>query len=151
MYNAQETAEKIKTQAKSKNVLIKDMLDDCKLNKNTLSSMLSRGSWLQANNLAKIADYLDCSVDYLLGRTDNPERRTFFMPDSFNVDFDKISSEVQHAIDSANQAILAENPEADINEIDRVATIAKAVCLSALQTYHDELSHTLQPRGTTVE
>lgn len=24
-------------------------------------------------NLAKIADYLDCSVDYLLGRTDNPD------------------------------------------------------------------------------
>lgn len=23
-------------------------------------------------NLTKIADYLDCSVDYLLGRTDNP-------------------------------------------------------------------------------
>lgn len=25
------------------------------------------------NNLIRIADYLDCSVDYLLGRTDNPE------------------------------------------------------------------------------
>lgn len=24
-------------------------------------------------NLIKIADYLDCSVDYLLGRTDNPK------------------------------------------------------------------------------
>ena len=24
-------------------------------------------------NFAKIADSLDCSVDYLLGRTDNPE------------------------------------------------------------------------------
>ena len=24
------------------------------------------------DTLAKIADYLDCSVDYLLGRTDNP-------------------------------------------------------------------------------
>ncbi len=24
-------------------------------------------------NLIKIADYLDCSVDYLLGRTDNPD------------------------------------------------------------------------------
>ena len=24
-------------------------------------------------NLVKIADYLDCSVDYLLGRTDKPE------------------------------------------------------------------------------
>lgn len=73
MYNAQETAEKIKAHAKSKNILIGDMLDECKLSKNALSSMLSRGSWLQANNLAKIADYLDCSVDYLLGRTDNPE------------------------------------------------------------------------------
>lgn len=73
MYNAQETAEKIKTQAKAKDILIRDMLDECELNKNALSSMLSRGSWLQANNLAKIADCLGCSVDYLLGRTDNPE------------------------------------------------------------------------------
>ncbi len=73
MYNAQETAEKIKSYAKTKNVLIKNMLDECELSKNALSSMLSRGSWLQANNLARIADYLDCSVDYLLGRTDKPE------------------------------------------------------------------------------
>lgn len=73
MYNAQQTAEKIKSHAKSKNILIKEMLDECELSKNALSSMLSRGSWLQANNLARIADYLDCSVDYLLGRTDNPE------------------------------------------------------------------------------
>lgn len=73
MYNAQKTAEKIKHQAKSENILVKDMLDECMLNKNTLSSMLSRGSWLQANSLAKIADYLDCSMDYLMGRTDNPE------------------------------------------------------------------------------
>ncbi len=32
--------------------------------------------------LAKIADYLDCSVDYLLGRTDNPEvnrQQTFLL------------------------------------------------------------------------
>ena len=36
-------------------------------------NMKSRGSWLHANNLAKIADYLDCSVDYLLGRTDDPD------------------------------------------------------------------------------
>ncbi len=73
MYNAQQVAERIKEQAKFKNILIKNMLDECELNKNALSSMLSRGSWLQANNLARIADYLNCSVDYLLGRTDNPE------------------------------------------------------------------------------
>ena len=27
---------------------------------------------ISSANLARIADYLDCSVDYLLGRTDNP-------------------------------------------------------------------------------
>ncbi len=30
----------------------------------------------KADTLAKIADYLDCSVDYLLGRTDNSEVNT---------------------------------------------------------------------------
>lgn len=72
MYISANTAERIKAVAKSKNIAIKDLLSNCELSKNALSSMLSRGSWLQANNLARIADYLDCSVDYLLGRTDNP-------------------------------------------------------------------------------
>ena len=48
------------------------MVENCNLSKNTLSSMLSGGSTPKSENLAKIADYLDCSVDYLLGRTDNP-------------------------------------------------------------------------------
>lgn len=73
MYISSDTANLIKALAKLKGIAIKDMLSDCGLNKNTLSTMTSRGSWIQANTLAKIADYLDCSVDYLLGRTDNPE------------------------------------------------------------------------------
>lgn len=27
---------------------------------------------ISSSNLVRIADYLDCSVDYLLGRTENP-------------------------------------------------------------------------------
>jgi len=30
-------------------------------------------SEISSSNLVRIADYLSCSVDYLLGRTDNPE------------------------------------------------------------------------------
>ena len=30
-------------------------------------------SKISSGNLVSIADYLDCSVDYLLGRTDNPD------------------------------------------------------------------------------
>ena len=73
MYIAQDTAIRIKMIAKRKGVSVGQMLSECELSKNALSSMQSRGSWLLANNLAKIADYLDCSVDYLLGRTDVPE------------------------------------------------------------------------------
>ena len=34
--------------------------------------MLSGGHLPRTENLVKIADYLDCSVDYLLGRVDTP-------------------------------------------------------------------------------
>lgn len=72
MYISANIAKRIKEFAKSKNITISDMLVACELSKNTLSSMLSGGSTPKSENLAKIADCLDCSVDYLLGRTDNP-------------------------------------------------------------------------------
>ncbi len=72
MYNAQELVQHIKKQAKQQNILIGDMLLACDLNINTLSQ-ISDKKGLSSFSLARIADYLDCSVDYLLGRTDNPE------------------------------------------------------------------------------
>lgn len=73
LYTSTNTANVIKHLAKSKGISITKMLLECGLNKNTLSTMTSRGSWIQANSLAQIADYLECSVDYLLGRTKIPE------------------------------------------------------------------------------
>ncbi len=73
MHNSQEVSNIIKSYAKSKKIAIGKMLSDCNLSKNTLSSMQSGGYLPRAETLIKIADYLDCSVDYLLGRTDNPE------------------------------------------------------------------------------
>lgn len=76
MYTSAEIAQKIKITAKSKNVIIKDMLAECGLSKNALSSMSSGGSTPKSENLAKIADCLGVSVDYLLGRTDEPKTET---------------------------------------------------------------------------
>ena len=73
MHNSQEVANAIKFMAKSKKITIGKMLSDCQLSINTLSSMQSGGFYPRVEAIAKIADYLDCSVDYLLGRTDNPE------------------------------------------------------------------------------
>ena len=72
MYNSQEIANRIRNMSKSKNISLKKMLSDCGLGINLISH-LAKGQAVTYINLAKIADYLDCSVDYLLGRTDIPE------------------------------------------------------------------------------
>lgn len=71
MYNSNDVAERIREIAKLKNIIIKDMLNEIGLGKNTLMNF--KNSMPKADNLAKIADYLDCSVDYLLGRTNVKE------------------------------------------------------------------------------
>lgn len=71
MYDSNNIAERIKSTAKTKRISLKQLLSDVQLGRNTMSNF--KTSMPKADNLAKIADYLDCSVDYLLGRTDNPE------------------------------------------------------------------------------
>lgn len=72
LYDSPNVANKIKVYAKSKNIALKELLIACELGSNTFSHML-HGRSIAFDSLARIADYLDCSVDYLLGRTDNPE------------------------------------------------------------------------------
>lgn len=72
MYNSQEIAQKIKLMAKERKISINQLLIDCNLGKNTIFKM-GNGTDILSQNLAKIADYLEISVDYLLGRKDTPE------------------------------------------------------------------------------
>ena len=71
MYNSNYIAERIKKLAQTKGVSVKKVLEDVSLGRNTMSNF--KNSMPKADNLAKIADYLDCSIDYLMGRTDKPE------------------------------------------------------------------------------
>lgn len=72
MLSSMEIARRIKKTAKLKRINTGKMLSECTLSKNTLSTMQSGGSLPRLETLAKIADYLGCSVDYLIGRTDSP-------------------------------------------------------------------------------
>lgn len=72
MYYSQEVSKRIKELAKEKRITISKMLVDCGLNNSTLNQ-ISEERGLASFSLAKIADCLDCSVDYLLCRTQNPE------------------------------------------------------------------------------
>ena len=68
MYNSSDVADRIKIIAKSKDISVTQLLLNVGLGFNTMSNM--KTSMPKADNLAKIADYLNVSVDYLLGRTD---------------------------------------------------------------------------------
>lgn len=70
-YVSSEVSEKIKRRLKEFGITAEEMLSELGMGKRTLQNY--KASMPKADNLAKIADYLDCSVDYLLGRTDNPE------------------------------------------------------------------------------
>ena len=72
-YESTLVANRIKDLLKSKKISASKMLIDCNMNKNTLYTMQSSGYLPRLEAAAQIADYLDCSVDYLLGRTDNPK------------------------------------------------------------------------------
>ena len=72
LYKSLNVAEVIKARAKQKGVILKDMLSELGLGSNTMSNM-RHNRMIAADSLARIADYLDCSVDYLLGRTNRPE------------------------------------------------------------------------------
>ena len=68
MHSQQEVANTIKEVAKQKKIPLKTMLSECGLGVN-LISQLANGQAVTYVNIAKIADYLDVSIDYLLGRS----------------------------------------------------------------------------------
>ena len=74
MYFSNDIAKRIKELAKQKQVILSNMFEQIGLGRNTMANL--KTSMPKADTLAKIADYLNCSVDYLLGRTETPEFTT---------------------------------------------------------------------------
>lgn len=72
MYTAEKTIYNITNEIKKRGYSQKEVYSACKINENTVSRM-NDSKGISSFYLAKIADYLNCSVDYLLGRTPCPE------------------------------------------------------------------------------
>jgi len=71
LYDSITLAENIKLQAKARNVQLKDMFAELEMSKGTLSN-LRTGRMMAADSLARISDYLDCSMDFRMERTVDP-------------------------------------------------------------------------------
>ena len=111
MYDVKQVVQKIKQIAREKDIKTAEMLEICELSKNTLSSMSSRGSWIQANSLAKIADVLDCSVDYLLGRSETPNPENAVVKTN--------SGNVVKGINAVDFPVTVSFPESSLDENQR--------------------------------
>ena len=66
MYKSLDIAKRIKDLAKQKKIPLKELFADAGLSVSTTANM--KTSVPKADNLARIADRLGCTVDYLLGR-----------------------------------------------------------------------------------
>lgn len=71
--NSVQFGELIKLECKKRHIKIGDLLESCDLNKGFLSDLSRKNKTTSVDNALKIAEYLEVSVDYLLGKTDNPK------------------------------------------------------------------------------
>lgn len=69
MFTPAELADRISSTAAAAGISIRSILVQAGLGKNTMSN-LRNGSALQYDSLAKIAQILNCSMDYLAGMSD---------------------------------------------------------------------------------
>lgn len=76
MYSSDLLAEQIRLEAKAQNISQKELLTKSGLGINTISK-LSQGNDILVKNLIKIADTLNCSVDYLIGRKIDKQTSNF--------------------------------------------------------------------------
>lgn len=65
-------SQKIKKLCKIEKISVSFLLAECGLNKDFIYQIETRGQMPSIERVNRVADYLNCSVDYLLGRTDIP-------------------------------------------------------------------------------
>lgn len=98
LYDSIALAENIKIQAKARNIQLKDMYAELGMSKGVLSN-LRTGRMIAADSLARIADYLDCSMDFLMGRTVDPAVQRMELTDE---ERQKVTDFLQFILSSGN-------------------------------------------------
>ena len=114
MYTSSDVADRIKEVAKLRGMTVKQVLERASLGRNMMTMM--RTSMPKADNLAKIADVLGCSVDYLLERD---ERQI-----SINRDFER---EKSPSVSEEDQDLLATVHQLDARDQGKVLGYAESL------------------------
>lgn len=67
-----DLSNKIKTLCKAKKISIQSLLEQCNINRNFIYDLEKNGQIPSFDKIIRIADCLDVSIDFLAGRTTNP-------------------------------------------------------------------------------
>ena len=72
--NNEQLVLNIKELCRKKNIPIKKLLGELKLSSSFLSDINTKGTIPSINKIESIADYFNVSIDYLIGRTEQPTK-----------------------------------------------------------------------------
>lgn len=127
MYNSQIVADRIKSIAKSKGITMEYLNATCNLSKNAISTAGKSSEGMKAKNLYMIADCLQVSVDYLLGRTDSPQGinqiNTEDVGDHSNVNVNAPKEEIRSEIDGTALELLTAFSELSLGDKAKVMSL----------------------------
>lgn len=111
-----QLATKIKQLCKQKNIMIKNLLDDCSIGRSFIYELSKRGKVPSVEKIELIANYLDVSVDYLLGRTDNPQITT---------PVDNSNKDISQSLTQESKDIAKTQEEAEILQVYRLLDVSR--------------------------
>lgn len=135
MYKLQVLTDRIKSALKTSGKE-KDVLLNCGVDETTLNQ-LSDEKVLSSYTLAKISDELDCSTDYLLGRSDNPQsHKSAITIGDISVSDNSVTGDGQVGVFIHNNTDLNSQTEALLSVFNKLDPFKQAKVL----VYVDELS-----------
>lgn len=135
MYSAQISKDRIKLMRHRHNKIIseKELLSNCSLGENAIRQMSDKKG-MSSISLALIADYLDCSVDYLLGRTDNPNSHKNQSSNSVNGNYNA----VDNSSVTVNTATLNSHQQALLDIYNALDPVCQAQLLIKANEFKNE-------------
>lgn len=131
MYNSQLTTDRIRQAIKEKNISMSKLNEICNLSKNAISSAGKSQEGMKAKNLYMVANCLDVSVDYLLGRTDDPHTIGGHSIKTGNINGDN----------NANINAIKEKNCSDISELFEIISSLSIIDRAKVVLFIDELKN----------
>lgn len=101
---------KLRYLRKKKNISLRDLSDATNISYPTLSRLENDSSSFNEDNLTILSDYFNVSIDFLLGRTENPKGSSFDSNNSSEPDIDDFAfalyDETKELTDEQKQDIM---------------------------------------------